>query len=314
MMRQKLAYTRASKTAALALSLALAIGIFSFICHSASAQRAPNPYPFGKSTYWAWQNRPDLPANLGEAKNWNENAAAQGWPVGPYPRTGDIAVFEPGVLGADRLTGHVAIVRQVFDNGAYTTTQMDEADCQGNSPACGRVNTRQYPIAAGVSFIHYLKDTRTTWGFASGASGWTPINLGQDAPDSSDWYYPLIGGSPQLTSPDLDIPLQAYNSIEIQMATSPSVTDPRIQIYFATATQPQFSSVRSAWLGGNKDGSIHTYNIYFRIHPEWKGQLTRLRLDPAGAGTSGGVRIQRIRLLNDESPVFAAIYTLRTGR
>lgn len=297
----------------LGLGLLFMLGTFSPTDHSARAQRNPNPnpYPFGKSTYWAWQNRPDLPANLGEARYWSQNAAAQGWPVGPYPRTGDVAVFQPGVFGADSISGHVAVVRQVFDNGTYSTTQMDETDCQGNAPACGRVNTRQYPIAAGASFVHYLKDMRTTWGFANRADGWTPINLGQGAADGSGWYYPLMGGGPQLVSSDLDIPLQGYNAIEIQMAMNPAVTDPRIQMFFATATQPEFSVSRSAWLRGNNDGSLHTYNIYFRMHAEWKGQLTRLRLDPTGAGTSGGVRIQRIRLLNDESPLFAAISVLR---
>src|SRR5437660_12629014 len=101
MMRRQLVDSRASRTAAVALGLSLifAITTFGFACRSASAERGPNPYPFGKSTYWAWQNRPDLPTNLGEAKDWSKNAAAQGWPVGPYPRTGDVAVFAPGVLG-----------------------------------------------------------------------------------------------------------------------------------------------------------------------------------------------------------------------
>src|SRR5262249_29458735 len=73
----------------------------------ASADVRQNPYPFGQPTFWAWQNRPDLPSNLGAPKDWDENAAAQGWPVSAYPRTGDIAVFGPGVLGADRVAGHL---------------------------------------------------------------------------------------------------------------------------------------------------------------------------------------------------------------
>src|ERR1051325_5124631 len=118
-MMRELVYSRASRVAASGFSLLFTLGIFVLFYNSASAsasaERSPNPYPFGKSTYWAWQNRPDLPANLGEAKDWNDKAGAQGWPVGLYPRTGDIAVFEPGVLGADSVTGHVAFVRQVFD-------------------------------------------------------------------------------------------------------------------------------------------------------------------------------------------------------
>lgn len=301
----------ASRASALILNLAFLLGLFFFLVGSAAAQSGTNPYPFGKSTYWAWQNRPDLPTNLGEARNWKVNAASQGWPVSAYPRPGDIAVFEPGVLGADSVSGHVAVVRQVSDNGTYSTTQMDDADCQGGNSVCGRVNTRQYPLASGTSFIHYIKDTRTTWGFASGASGWTPINLGQGMPEGSGWYYPRIGGSPQLISPDLDISIGQYNAIEMQMVINPAIENPTIQMFFATASQPQFSTTRSAWLGGKSDGNMHTYNVYFGKHPEWRGQLTRLRLDPTGAGLSGGVRIQRIRLLSDASPVFATISLVR---
>ena len=294
------------------IGLALSVGLWS--ASGVSAERGPNPYPFGKSTYWAWQNRPDLPANLGAAKDWNDNAALQGWPVSAFPRTGDIAVFEPGVLGSDRNVGHVAVVRQVFDSGAYTATEMDEADCQGNSTSCGRVNTRQYPNAPGTSFIHYLKDTRTTWGFAAGAAGWTPVNLGMGTSDGSGWYYPLIGSSPQLVSPDLDIPLSAYNVVEIQMAVSQNVSNTTLQLYFATADQPQFSTNNRALLRAVPDGSLHKYVIYFGAHTGWSGQLTRLRLDPTGAGAAGGVRIERISLVHEEASTFAAMAGLRGSR
>src|SRR5688500_13322123 len=88
----------------LGLGLVLAAGMFSIMISVAGAETATsaNPYPYPKPTYWAWQNRTDLPGNLGVAKAWNDNAAAQGWPVGTYPRKGSIAVFEPGVYGADR--------------------------------------------------------------------------------------------------------------------------------------------------------------------------------------------------------------------
>src|SRR6188508_2519112 len=96
--------------------------------NSSSATPATNPYPYPRSTYWAWQNRPDLPVNLGEAAAWNDNAQAQGWPVGPYPRRGDVAVFEANVYGAPP-SGHVAIVEQVLEDGSFVSSQMDDTDC-----------------------------------------------------------------------------------------------------------------------------------------------------------------------------------------
>src|SRR3954452_12940485 len=94
----------------------------------AAGETGKNPYAFGTSTYWAWQNRPDLPATLGQASNWDNNALAAGFPVGAFPRRGDIAVFEPGVQGADTKVGRVAMVEQVLEDGNYIASQMDDSD------------------------------------------------------------------------------------------------------------------------------------------------------------------------------------------
>jgi surface antigen len=256
-----------------------------------------NPYPQGTATYWAWQNRPDLPGNLGEARKWNDNAAAQGWPVGPYPRTGDVAVFEPGALGADQRAGRVAVVRQVFDNGTYSATQMDDADCRGAGSNCGKVYTRQYLISPGTSFVHYLKDSRTTWGFASGAAGWTPINLGAGASEGPGWRYPLMSGEPQIVSPDLEIPLDAYDAVQVEMITTKEVRATDLRLYFAAAGEPQFSATRTASAATIADGLAHTYTIYLGNDPHWRGTLTRLSLHVAGAGSRGSIRIDRIKLV-----------------
>ncbi|HKP51533.1 MAG TPA: CHAP domain-containing protein [Chloroflexia bacterium] len=270
--------------------------------HSASNVAASpipgmNPYPYPKATYWAWQNRPDLPGDLGEAVAWNDNALAQGWPVGPYPRKGDVAVFEPNVYGAPS-NGHVAIVEQVLDDGSYITSQMDDADCRYDSSTCGKVHTRTYPIMKGMSFIHTVKDTRTTWGFASGASGWTAHDLGEGYMGGPGWYYPLTAASndPQIVSPELDVPLAAYSGVEIEMAIGIPVTDPTIQVYFATDAQPAFSEDKSFKIKAEADGQLTTYRADFSANPAWRGNLTRLRLDPAGPGKSGGIRVDRVRL------------------
>ncbi len=256
-----------------------------------------NPYPYPKATYWAWQNRPDLPGNLGEAASWNDNVLAQGWPVGPYPRKGDVAVFEPNVYGASS-NGHVAVVEQVLDDGSYITSQMDDTDCKYDSSSCGKVHTRTYPIMKGMSFIHTMKDTRTTWGFASGASGWTTHDLGEGYMGGPGWYYPLTATShdPQIISPELDVPLAGYSGVEVEMAIGIPVTDPTIQVYFATDAQPAFSEDKSFKIKAEADGQLVTYTIRFNTNPAWTGHLTRLRLDPTGPGKSGGVRVDRVRL------------------
>ena len=257
----------------------------------------PNPYPYAKSTYWAWQNRPDLPANLGQAKDWATNAASQGRPVNQYPRKGDIVVFQPGVYGATA-EGHVAVVEQVLEDGQYVASEMSESDCMYDSSTCGRVNRRTFSLVKGTAFIHYLKDTRTTWGFASGAAGWTASDLGEGNMGGPGWYYPIAGADPQLVSPELEVPLESYSGIEVTMVTGAPVSDPTVQVYFATTNQPTFIEAQSAKVKAQADGVLHTYRFDFVGNPSWKGTLSHLRFDPAGAGKSGGVRIDRVRLLS----------------
>jgi hypothetical protein len=84
------------------------------------------------------------------------------------------------------------------------------------------------------------------------------------------------------------------------MVTGMPVSDPTVQVYFATATRPEFAEARSLKIRGIADGQVRTYRAYFGGNPDWKGQLSRLRVDPAGPGTTGGVRIDRVRLVKIE--------------
>jgi len=182
-------------------------------------------------------------------------------------------------------------------------TVMDDGDCAGGSARCGTVYTREYPQVAGSSFIHHRKDNRTTWGFAGGAAGWTAANMGAGAQDGTGWRYPLAGSDAQLLSPELDIPLEGYNTLEVQMSVDPSVGDGTMQLYFATGYHHGFSVERRGRVAVKADGTLRAYQVHLGGHRFWKGQLTRLRLHPARAGASGSVHIERIRLLNlDNTP------------
>jgi surface antigen len=297
--------TNISKIVLVCWSIALVLVSFQSAAKAAGAQTG-NPYPYGQSTYWAWQNRPDLPADLGVAADWAKNALAAGFPVSEYPRRGDIAVFQPGVLGADAQVGRVAMVEQVLEDGTYRASEMDASDCTGNMANCGHVNNSSYPIAlgaAGTSFIHYKLDSRTTWGFASGQAGWTTSDLGTGNSGGPGWYYPLSGNNPHLDSPQLDVPLDySYNAIEVEMVTGLPVADPTVKVFFATEQSPNFSDDKSVTVRGEATGESKTYRFYFGDNPAWKGTLTGLRLNPAGPGTTGCVRVDRVRLVQIDPP------------
>jgi surface antigen len=85
------------------------------------------------------------PANDGNAGYWAADAAYNGWTVSRTPRTASIAVFPPGVDGADS-DGHAAWVT------AVTGTQI--AVSEMNGPAgWGQVDTRALVPGSTVRYI-----------------------------------------------------------------------------------------------------------------------------------------------------------------
>jgi hypothetical protein len=95
----------------------------------------------GQCTDWASRMRPDIVERAAElqhqqlllgqapatlrwvARDWAETASAAGFPVGPIPQVGAIAVFQPGVDGANATTGHVAYVEAVNADGSYRVSE-----------------------------------------------------------------------------------------------------------------------------------------------------------------------------------------------
>lgn len=107
-------------------------------------------YPSDQCTAYAKEKRPDLPDNLGHAKDWAKNAEDQGFPVDKTPNEGDIVVFQPKVYDADEIYGHVAYVEKTIDG----TFNISERNFDGKS-----YNERyDLVVITGVSFIH-KKDT-----------------------------------------------------------------------------------------------------------------------------------------------------------
>lgn len=72
--------------------------------------------------------RPDG-QKLGSALTWKSGWDAKGWATGKTPRVGAVVWYAPGAGGADPTFGHVAVVKEVKDNGTYV-----EEGYNGNPP------------------------------------------------------------------------------------------------------------------------------------------------------------------------------------
>ncbi len=77
------------------------------------------PYVGGQCTQWAWYNRKDLPANLGNANAWARNAAARGYTVNRTPSAGAIFQTTSGWYG------HVGYVEAVNSDGSIVVSEMN---------------------------------------------------------------------------------------------------------------------------------------------------------------------------------------------
>ena len=60
--------------------------------------------------------RPDG-QGLGSAVTWKAGWHAKGWPSGKTPHIGAVVWYSPGVGGSDPTFGHVAVVKEVKDDG-----------------------------------------------------------------------------------------------------------------------------------------------------------------------------------------------------
>ena len=106
-------------------------------------------YP-GYCTWWALNEFHAYsglyPYITGNADNYVTSAAGNGWTVTATPRVDSIAVFPPGVNGADKTYGHVAWVTGV-SGSKITISEMNA------SAGFNKVDTRTLTPASSVRYI-----------------------------------------------------------------------------------------------------------------------------------------------------------------
>ena len=135
---------------------------------TASASEHRELWRTGECTDWADRKRPDVVERVTVAKwaaellgrpapkvNWNggfwdETAAAYGLPVGSTPKAGALVTWDPGVMGAGDVTGHIGYVESVGPD-AFVVSEM-------HAPERGVVAERRIALDAvpqrGIAFIY----------------------------------------------------------------------------------------------------------------------------------------------------------------
>lgn len=112
-----------------------------------------NRFYYGQCTYWANYRYEQLTGHyvpwLGNAYQWADGAAANGWVVSATPVVPSIIVLQPGVEGAGGY-GHVAVVESINGDGSVNTSTWN----WGANP--GAITSYvTFTPGAGVSFVYF---------------------------------------------------------------------------------------------------------------------------------------------------------------
>ncbi|MCL5995518.1 MAG: hypothetical protein M1546_05610, partial [Chloroflexi bacterium] len=138
-------------------------------------------------------------------------------------------------------------------------------------------------------------EVRLDWDFASHeeALGWSPTHdLQAFSVDPNGLSTKAIGGDPYMAGPSIELDTATVPHIELRMS---STQGSDAQIFWEVDGQP-FNEAASQHFSVVADGNWHTYRLDLATHNEWKGRVTRLRLDPSNQA-GGDIAIAYIRLL-----------------
>ncbi|MDY3697227.1 MAG: CHAP domain-containing protein, partial [Staphylococcus hyicus] len=86
-------------------------------------------YPQGQCTWYVYNRMAQfglhIGSHLGDAHDWDQHAANDGYSVRSIPSEHSAVVFEPGQLGADAYYGHVAFVEKVNSDGSIVISESN---------------------------------------------------------------------------------------------------------------------------------------------------------------------------------------------
>ena len=136
--------------------------------------------------------------------------------------------------------------------------------------------------------------SRVQWSFDGGTlEGWAPSGAA-DVTINADKTMTITakGDDPIAIGPDTEADATVYGAVKVR-AKSPFSTAARL--YFATKDAPAFAESRAVDFTVPSDGAMHDVIVDLHDHPDWKGTITKLRLDPVTKGT-GAFVVDDIRL------------------
>lgn len=113
-------------------------------------------------------------------------------------------------------------------------------------------------------------------------AGATTVNF-----DSPGAWIIKVANDPQIISPPLSINANEYKGVTVKLASL--ARDRQAQVFFTTDSSPDFSEPKSKLMPIVNDGSYNQVSFDFSDNQEWRGTITRIRVDPVAGGNGSEV-------------------------
>ncbi len=110
--------------------------------------------------------------------------------------------------------------------------------------------------------------------------------------DPSQYELRVTGEDPISRSPVLNLPAEDYNYLIVKVILSPPIECKILTFYFTTNGAPTESELRSIYIPYNPSPISQNYVFPVYLHPEWRGLISTIRLDPVCGLNSDGSEVK----------------------
>lgn len=135
------------------------------------------------------------------------------------------------------------------------------------------------------------------WDFTQGTEGWHALHsVSPLKAEGGHLKGKIIADDPYIASPRFQIPAEAASTLILRMRITAGTT---AEVFWATQEHPSF---RTGWeqpFSVIPDGQFHEYRIKLRRHPDWKGVITQIRIDPNAGEHPAEFEIDFLYLLQE---------------
>ncbi len=133
------------------------------------------------------------------------------------------------------------------------------------------------------------------------AQGWTTsnmIDLGSAGPEGGTWILQVPGDDPFLTSPELNLEAATHPTLRLVIANdhNPAGTS-TLQVYWDRFGEPGFREAWSVSAPISNGGGWQTVDFDMSANPQWRGEISHIRIDPVTAGDGHSIGLDQISIL-----------------